>query len=120
MKITKYFLLAFITLCFSASVSAQKTKKKIKTKTANIATTYQCPMKCEGVKTYNKSGKCPVCGMQMKPTKALIAQAKYQCPMKCKGEKIYTKAGKCPVCNMNLKELPSKKKEAAGHEGQNH
>lgn len=119
MKIAKFLLMAVIALCFSASVNAQKTKKKTKVKTANVEMTYQCPMKCEGDKTYSKSGKCPKCGMQMKPTKALIAQAKYQCPMKCQGDKVYTKAGKCPVCNMNLKELPSKKKEE-GHEGHNH
>lgn len=27
---------------------------------------YQCPMKCEGEKTYSKAGKCPECGMTMK------------------------------------------------------
>lgn len=26
---------------------------------------YQCPMKCEGEKTYDKPGKCPVCGMDI-------------------------------------------------------
>lgn len=30
-------------------------------------TKYQCPMKCEGEKIYNKSGKCPLCSMQMMP-----------------------------------------------------
>lgn len=24
---------------------------------------YQCPMKCEGEKTYESEGKCPKCGM---------------------------------------------------------
>lgn len=28
---------------------------------------YQCPMKCEGEKTYDKPGKCPLCNMQMMP-----------------------------------------------------
>ena len=27
---------------------------------------YQCPMKCEGDKTYDKPGKCPVCKMDLK------------------------------------------------------
>ncbi len=27
---------------------------------------YQCPMKCEGDKTYDKPGKCPKCGMDLK------------------------------------------------------
>lgn len=26
---------------------------------------YQCPMKCEGDKTYDKAGKCPACGMDL-------------------------------------------------------
>ena len=28
---------------------------------------YQCSMKCEGSKTYDKPGKCPVCGMKLVP-----------------------------------------------------
>jgi len=30
---------------------------------------YQCPMQCEGTKTYDKPGKCPQCGMEMKEVK---------------------------------------------------
>lgn len=30
-------------------------------------TIYQCPMKCEGNKTYDKPGRCPVCGMNLAP-----------------------------------------------------
>lgn len=26
---------------------------------------YQCPMKCEGEKTYDKPGSCPVCQMDL-------------------------------------------------------
>ena len=29
-------------------------------------TVYQCPMKCEGDKTYKASGCCPVCNMHLK------------------------------------------------------
>jgi len=28
---------------------------------------YQCPMKCEGDKTYNVPGNCPVCNMHLVP-----------------------------------------------------
>jgi len=28
---------------------------------------YQCPMKCEGEKTYEKPGDCPVCNMHLMP-----------------------------------------------------
>jgi len=27
---------------------------------------YQCPMKCEGEKTYDKPGQCPTCKMDLK------------------------------------------------------
>ncbi len=27
---------------------------------------YQCPMKCEEKKTYDKEGKCPVCKMKLR------------------------------------------------------
>lgn len=30
-----------------------------------VAAVYQCPMKCEGEKTYDKPGKCPKCGMDL-------------------------------------------------------
>jgi len=32
------------------------------------AAEYACPMKCEGDKTYPEPGRCPVCGMHLKPT----------------------------------------------------
>jgi hypothetical protein len=34
---------------------------------AQQAAVYQCPMKCEGDKTYTEPGKCPKCGMDLKP-----------------------------------------------------
>ncbi len=30
---------------------------------------YQCPMKCEGDKTYDAPGICPVCNMHLAPVK---------------------------------------------------
>ena len=30
---------------------------------------YQCPMKCEGDKTYTAPGNCPVCNMHLAPVK---------------------------------------------------
>ena len=32
-------------------------------------TTYACPMKCEGDKTYSKEGSCPKCKMDLRSTK---------------------------------------------------
>lgn len=31
-----------------------------------VSAVYQCPMKCEGEKTYDKPGKCPKCTMDLK------------------------------------------------------
>ena len=56
--------IAIAVFCFTA-VHAQSTKTKNKTVTADTAV-YQCPMKCEGDKTYDKAGKCPVCNMNLK------------------------------------------------------
>lgn len=97
------FLLVMAIAIFSISAAdAQTSKKKNKIKKHQTAMHYQCPMNCEGEKTYLKNGKCPVCGMQMKPVKASVAHALYQCPTKCEGEKTYGNAGKCPVCGMAL------------------
>lgn len=30
------------------------------------ATIYQCPMECEGDKTYDEPGECPICKMDLK------------------------------------------------------
>jgi Cu(I)/Ag(I) efflux system membrane fusion protein len=69
---------------------------------------YYCPMYCEGDKTYDEPGKCPVCGMFLKkevPEKSEDSLVtKYYCPMFCEGDKTYDISGKCPVCGMNLKE----------------
>ncbi|MBE9490726.1 MAG: hypothetical protein IMY67_10565 [Bacteroidetes bacterium] len=32
--------------------------------------TYQCPMKCEGEKTYDKPGQCPTCKMDLAEVKS--------------------------------------------------
>ncbi len=33
----------------------------------NTTAVYQCPMQCEGDKTYTTEGSCPVCNMDLKP-----------------------------------------------------
>jgi heavy metal translocating P-type ATPase len=85
---------------------------------------YYCPMKCEGDKTYDKPGDCPVCNMhlvtvgeqpaknhghhhnhdhtQHQVTKKINSQGKYYCPMHCEGDKMYDEPGDCPVCGMHL------------------
>ncbi len=86
------------------------------------STKYICPMHCEGDKTYNKPGNCPVCNMhlvaadklqentekhshhphQHTDTAAKRGSGKYYCPMQCEGDKTYDKPGDCPVCGMHL------------------
>jgi hypothetical protein len=34
--------------------------------TEELTAVYQCPMKCEGDKTYSEPGKCPKCEMDLK------------------------------------------------------
>lgn len=90
---------------------------------------FVCPMNCEGDKTYDKPGDCPVCGMHLKekeaekqiaddPTKhnhekelhtEVVSGDKYYCTMLCEGDKTYPEPGDCPVCGMHLK-----KEEKAG------
>lgn len=37
----------------------------VKMDSTSVAAVYQCPMKCEGEKTYPAAGQCPVCGMDL-------------------------------------------------------
>lgn len=88
---------------------------------------YGCTMRCEGDKTYNKPGDCPVCNMHLTPIVENSQQStshhvhhqgnnrplnshdghaqgmgRYYCPMHCEGDKIHDKAGGCPKCGMHL------------------
>ncbi len=104
-----------------------KTEKKVQPGSKHK---YICPMKCEGEKTYNKPGDCPVCNMHLVPAEKVqkgnpqghnavkqteennhdhthssqeTNQDKYYCTMLCEGDKTYPKPGDCPVCGMHLK-----------------
>jgi hypothetical protein len=122
MKKVKYLLVALVALSFSVGVEAQtskSSKKKSPKSTKSVkAKAYQCPMKCEGEKTYAKDGKCPVCNMKLNELPIATA-ASYSCPMLCEGTKTYAKEGKCPECNMKLKKVEPKK-ASDGHKGHGH
>ncbi|WP_179338660.1 heavy metal translocating P-type ATPase [Winogradskyella ludwigii] len=64
--------------------------------------TFYCPMHCEGEKTYDKSGDCPVCGMDLVEEQNLSTTSSEQwtCPMH--PEIIEDEAGACPKCGMDL------------------
>ena len=62
---------------------------------------YYCPMHCEGDKTYDKPGNCPVCGMNLeKVHDAVATRKKYTCPMH--PEIMKDAPGSCPICGMDL------------------
>jgi Cu2+-exporting ATPase len=63
--------------------------------------TFYCPMHCEGDKTYDKPGDCPVCGMDLVEEVSLKAdQPQYTCPMH--PEIVEDEPGSCPICGMEL------------------
>lgn len=66
--ITIILLSAGFTLS-SCSNNQQETKKETESVTSgqSTAVSYQCPMKCEGDKMYDKAGSCPVCNMDLEP-----------------------------------------------------
>jgi len=62
---------------------------------------YYCPMHCEGDKTYDKPGSCPVCGMNLEKVPQLqVDPTQYTCPMH--PEIIRDAPGACPICGMDL------------------
>lgn len=76
-----------------------KEKEKLKGKGTG---TFYCPMHCEGDKTYDKPGDCPVCGMDLVEEQNLSTSSttQYTCPMHPKIVKA--EAGSCPICGMDL------------------
>jgi P-type Cu+ transporter len=67
---------------------------------------YYCPMFCEGDKTYDKPGDCPVCGMNLEKGLSLTNHiTSYTCPMH--PEIIKDSPGDCPICGMDLVPLDS-------------
>ena len=62
---------------------------------------FYCPMHCEGDKTYDKPGDCPVCGMDLVEEMSLKSSAtQYTCPMH--PEIVEDEPGDCPICGMDL------------------
>ena len=76
-------------------------EKKLKQKGKGTGTFY-CPMHCEGDKTYDQPGDCPVCGMDLVEEVNLSATTTEQwtCPMH--PEVIKDESGSCPICGMDL------------------
>ncbi len=64
--------------------------------------TFYCPMHCEGDKTYEEPGDCPVCGMDLVEEQNVVSttSTKYTCPMH--PEIVRDQPGNCPICGMDL------------------
>jgi len=69
MKYFLFFLFAIavaLQACNNTPTPASTTDTEAATTPAEKAdAAYSCPMKCEGEKTYDKPGKCPVCKMDL-------------------------------------------------------
>lgn len=63
---------------------------------------FYCPMHCEGDKTYNEPGDCPVCGMDLVEEQQAVVSGgtRFTCPMH--PEIIQDGPGSCPICGMDL------------------
>lgn len=70
---------------------------------------FYCPMHCEGDKTYDKAGDCPVCGMDLIEQPKASQAIQYTCPMH--PEIIRDEPGSCPICGMDL--VPMEPTESA-------
>ncbi len=81
--------------------------KKIKRPKGKGTGTFYCPMHCEGDKTYDQPGDCPVCGMDLVEEQNLSATstAQWTCPMH--PEIVEDEAGSCPICGMDLVPMQS-------------
>lgn len=77
---------------------------------------FYCPMHCEGEKTYDHAGDCPVCGMDLVEQHQLILKQQFTCPMH--PEIISDHLGSCPICGMDLVLLePSESEEEKVYKG---
>jgi Cu+-exporting ATPase len=70
---------------------------------------YYCPMHCEGEKTYDKPGDCPVCGMDLVGQPRVASAQQYTCSMH--PQIITNEPGACPICGMDL--IPLEPSESA-------
>ncbi len=86
-------------------------KKEQKRARQSSSGTFYCPMHCEGDKTYDKPGDCPVCGMDLvEEIKTKTSSAtEYTCPMH--PEIVRDEPGSCPICGMDL--VPKEVDESA-------
>ncbi len=62
---------------------------------------FYCPMHCEGEKIYDKTGDCPVCGMDLVEERSITSRStQFTCPMH--PEIVKDEPGSCSICGMDL------------------
>ena len=71
---TTIMLLTAVMFMASCGSKTSESKKENTTteQTANVM--YQCPMKCEGEKMYDKPGQCPKCNMDLQKVEEMDEQ----------------------------------------------
>jgi Cu+-exporting ATPase len=84
-------------IAFANKIQEEKLKLKSSGKGSGV---FYCPMHCEGEKTYDKPGDCPVCGMDLVEQPSVNKKVQYTCPMH--PEVIRDEPGSCPICGMDL------------------
>jgi len=67
MKNSIYISLLFLTILLGISCKDKNTND-------DIAIIYQCPMKCQGEKTFSVAGSCSVCKMDLQPLRDSISK----------------------------------------------
>lgn len=85
---------------YNPEINSENAKPKVKIKPLQGNEVFYCPMQCEGDKTYDKPGDCPVCGMDLIEQPKLIQETQYTCPMH--PDVIQNSPGDCPICGMDL------------------
>ncbi|MGC1630591.1 MAG: heavy metal translocating P-type ATPase [Gelidibacter sp.] len=83
--------------------SGEKSQNKVPEKPKSVAKgtgVFYCPMHCEGDKTYDEPGDCPVCGMDLVEEAGAAVRTQYTCPMH--PEVVSDEPGDCPICGMDL------------------
>ncbi|TDQ32864.1 heavy metal translocating P-type ATPase [Zeaxanthinibacter enoshimensis] len=87
---------------YSIHLPGEKPVEKKSASTTRGTGRFYCPMRCEGDKTYEKAGDCPVCGMDLvpEPGSAMAGKQEYTCPMH--PEVSQDMPGSCPICGMDL------------------
>lgn len=58
-------IIAFASITFTSCKNSPKSTEESEATEKMVAVEYQCPMKCEGEKTYTEMGTCPECGMDL-------------------------------------------------------